>query len=166
MALTVETGAIVPNADSYITLVDARTYAAARGITISATDGTAEIQLRKAFDYLESLRGSYKGVKVDTAQTAQWPRAYVTIDGIDLASNVIPTELKNAQVQLAAAVNSGIDIMPTSTGTAFIKREKVGPIDTEYSEVVSTSGVPIVRIVDALLAPLLNRQGVLATERA
>lgn len=164
--LVVEDGTLVANADSYISLADARAYAAKRGIAIQADDTKADVQLRRAFDYLESLRSSYKGKKADPAQLTQWPRKCVWVDDVELSSATIPTALMWAQVQYAAAINSGIDVMPTYDGSAFVKREKVGPIETEYSDVVSTSGTPTVRAAEALLAPLLNVTNYLKVERA
>lgn len=169
MALTVETGAGVAGADSYISLADARIYATSRGIALSVTDATAEVQLRNAFDYLETLT-DYKGQRVASDQATQWPRSGVFLfPGADeVAIDEIPLSLKYAQVQLAAAVNSGLDLQPTANGDPFIVRDKVGPIETQYSFTVSTSGVPIVRAASSLLSPLLNGGGsfLLSTERA
>lgn len=166
MALTVEDGSLVSGADSYIALADARTYCTARGVSLSDDDTTAEVQLRQAFDYLELKRADYKGTKVDSAQLTQWPRTGVLIDGVEVDSVTIPTELKYAQVQYAVAVNSGLSLLPSADGTKFVKREKVGQLETEYSEAVAVSGIPIVRIAEKLLEPLLNRVGMLTVERA
>lgn len=164
--LVVEDGSIVASCDSYITLADARVYAAKRGITIEADDTKADVQLRKAFDYLEAK--DYKGKKVDAStQHGQWPRKCVWVDGVELLSSVIPDALQSAQVQLAAAINSGLDINPTRDNSSFVTRETVGPITTQYSEYIGTSGVPIVRVADDLLAPLLNEgSGLLTVTRA
>ena len=166
MTLTVEDGTLVAGADSYISLEDAREYATSRGITLNATDGTAEVQLRKAFDYIEAMRTRFQGEKSDETQESQWPRSNVFIDGIELDDDVIPSLLKYAQVHYAAAIEGGLDIMPTETGEAFVTREKIGPIDTEYSQYVRTSGIPTVRTGDALIAPLLVSRGTLTTVRA
>ena len=166
MTLIVEDGSGVANANSYITLAEARSYAIQRGVTLSATDSALEVDLIKSMDYLESQRSNYKGVKTSPTYALQWPRYGVSIDGTEIASNVIPVELKNAQAQLAMAIATGVDLLPTATGAAFVVSEKVGPIETKYAENVSTSGVPIVRAVDALLAPLLRTGGALATARA
>lgn len=166
MTITVETGAGVANANSYITLAEARAYAKARGVTMTAFDDVLEQYLIKAMDYLESLRADYRGIKTDSTYALQWPRYGVYLDGTELASNVIPNELKNAQAQLAMAVQDGVDLMPTQTGDSFVTSEKVGPIETRYSQRINTSGVPIVRAVDAILAPLLKGTGALSTVRA
>lgn len=165
--LVVEDGSIVEDADSYTTLSSARTYLSKRGLSLATDDAAADIQLRKAFDYLESLRSVYKGSKAESGQQTQWPRKDVWIDCEEFASDAIPTSLRQAQAMIAANIQAGIDIMPTSDGSPFIVRDKVGPIETQYSEMVATSGVPIMRGVDALLEPLLiTGASLLKTSRA
>ena len=165
-SLVVEDGTGVEAASSYVDVVYARAYATARGVTLSATDATLDQYLIKAMDYLESLRDRYKGKKTDPTYSLQWPRTGVTIDSTPIDSDVIPAELKQAQVQLAMAIQAGNDLMPTATGEAFITQDTIGPITTKYSEGVSTSGIPIVRAADALLAPLLNGSNAITTSRA
>lgn len=166
MALTVETGAIVAGADSYITLTDARTYLTSRGMALSADDTVAEQQLRTAFDYIESFRSKFKGIKVTSAQMTAWPRSGAYIDTYEIPSDTIPTQLKYAQAQAASAINSGLNPLSSGTGAAFILKEKVGPIETQYSEAISTSGLPILRGVNNLLEVLLSSTAFITVERA
>lgn len=166
MTVTVEDGTGVAGANSYISLADAKTYAKDRGITLVDDDVKLEQYMNKAVDYLESLRSDYKGAKAVSTNALQWPRTGVTIDRVVIASTTIPNELKYAQVELMIAINGGTDIVPTATGDAFVTREKIGPIDTQYSEGVSTSGIPIVRKAEMYLAPLLRHGSTLATVRA
>lgn len=166
MTIIVEDGTGVVNANSYVTLVEARAYALARDVKLTDADAVLEVYLTKAMDYLEAQRDNFKGMKTVPTYALQWPRYGVFIDGTEIASNIVPKELKNAQIQLAMAVADGVDLMPTASGDAFIISEKVGPIETKYAEGVSTSGVPIVRAVEAWLAPLLRATGALTTVRA
>lgn len=156
-SLVVETGAIVANATSYVTLTEARSYASARGVTLSATDATLDIIAIKAMDFLESLRDSYQGEKVDASQELQFPREDVYIDGILQDSASIPSLLKKAQCQLMIEIHNGINLMPTRT-TAAKKKSKVGPIETEYfAETPSTPNMPA---VEALIEPLFKTSSV------
>jgi hypothetical protein len=68
-------------------------------------------------------------------------------------------------MQLVMALDAGIDIAPTSLNTAIIVREKVGQLETEYSSTQTPSGVPTLRQVNNLLAPLLEGQGSLRVVR-
>lgn len=159
MALVIENGSIVANANSYVTLVEARAYATARGKPLPTDDTAAEALLISAMDYLESKRGEYQGSKVSPDQTLQFPRYDVYIDNFLFSENSIPSILKQAQIRLAMEANAGVDLMPTRTSGQFVKREKIGPIDTEYSEAIGSGLAPELLAVDALLQPLFNNSG-------
>lgn len=162
MALIIETGAGLSTATSYVTVAEARAYALARGVTLSATDSVVEIQLLKAMDYLQSLTQAYQGYKTwppalgqyDHEQALAWPRNGVYIDGYSLNSDVIPQALKDAQCQLVIEIFNGVDIMPTGTGNP-IKRKKVDVLETEYFS-ASTAPLPNLTLVDAILRPLMG----------
>lgn len=158
MALTIETGAGVPGADSYVTLSEARAFASSRGVTLPTVDGELEVLLRKATDYLESLTGSYKGSRTNASQPLQWPRTGVYLyaeDTAALAGNVIPDALKKAQSQLAIEAKTA-DLAPTSTGRA-VRLKTIGPITTEYEPGQSATGTPTFPKVDTFLGPLRNQ---------
>lgn len=158
MALTIEDGTIVANAVSYVTAAEARAYALARGVTLSAVDAEVEQLLIRAMDYLEAKRAQYQGAKVDPLQSLQWPRTDVIIDCNEFPFDEIPNELKKAQCQLALEAHNGIDLMPTRSG-GFVKLEKVGPIETQFSEKVGAGVSPDMTAVDALLSPLFAACG-------
>lgn len=166
MTLTVEDGTGVSGADSYISLTDARAYAVTRGIALAALDADAEVQLRRGFDYIETFGDRLKGEPVDAAQETTWPRVYVYVNGIELPSDEIPKTIGWAQVHVASAIQNGIDPTPDYTGSAFVTRRKVGPIETEYSESVATGGVPMLRHVSQLMAKFLTSSSIITTERA
>lgn len=158
MALIVEDGTIVEDANSYVTLEEARAYALERGLTLPALPEEGQVDalealLISAVDYLEGKRVEYKGEKVSELQELQFPRDNVYIDGFLLASDAIPKVLKQAQIKLAVIAHSGVALEPVRSGPAVI-RKKVGPIETEYSE--GSTFRPAMPAVDALLAPLLN----------
>lgn len=165
MALIIETGSGLSNATSYITVAEARSYALARGVTLSADDATVEIQILKAMDYIESLGESFVGYRkwptvtgtYEHEQALSWPRESVYIDRYYMNSEKIPPQLKNAVCQLCIEQQNGVDIMPNSTGNVIIK-EVVGPLETEYSEATSNSSSPApnLRQVMAILRPLLG----------
>lgn len=159
MALVIEDGSIVAGANSYVSLAEARAYATARNKPLPTDDTALEALLISAMDYLEAQRARFEGSKVSSEQELQYPREGVIIDGIELASTVIPSILKQAQIRLAMEANAGVDLMPTRTG-GFVKKEVVGPIETEYSEKVGVSVEPEMSAVEALLAPLFAPRSV------
>lgn len=154
MALVVEDGTQVANANSYVSLADARTYAAARGVTLPAVDLDCEILAIKAMDYIEAQRDKYKGNRVASTQALQWPRTGVVIDTFDITETSIPRELINAQVQTMIELFSGREVMPTSADSRVKIREKIGPIEDEWAEYGSMT--PSFPKIDSLLLPLFK----------
>jgi hypothetical protein len=157
--LVVEDGTIVEGANSYATLVEARAYALARGVTLSAIDTVLDAQMIKGIDYLEAKRARYQGSKVEASQALQFPRSGVVIDGFDIAAEATPALLKPAQIQLAMQLHAGVDLMPTSTGP-FVIEDTVGPLTTKYSDKVGVNALPEIPAVDALLEPLFQVVGI------
>lgn len=148
--IIVENGTAVVGANSYVTAAELTTYATDRGVTIS---GTNEILLIEAMDYIESL--DFKGDKWTHDQSLIWPRINVLIDGWYQDVDNIPTQLKDAQMEVALAIDAGngplVDL-PRNT-----VRERVGEIEVEYS--TGTSSVIIVRKINNKLKKILNNGG-------
>ncbi len=155
MALIIEDGSGVDNANSYDTIDNMKAYATARGLTLTGTATVIEQRVAVVMDYLESLRNRYKGVKTVSTYALQWPREGVLIDGVAIANNIIPTELKQAEAQLVYEVQEGATLTPNSEGP-FITREKIDELETEYSEKIKTGSVERLGKVESLLAVLLN----------
>jgi hypothetical protein len=152
MALTIETGAGVANANSYISVVNAQTWVTARGLGVTVT----EALLLRAMDYLESKRAEYQGYKTDSDQALQWPRDDVYLDGAEIESDVIPQELISAQCQLACDAYS-MDLLPSGDGREVVKESTImGLVAKEYSPGSGGAARPHLRAADAFLAPLLK----------
>lgn len=155
MALIVEDGSIVSGANSYASVSDIEAYATVRGITY--VDSTqVELFAIQSMDYLETLE--YKGERVDPdMQELQWPRKNAIVNGVTLPDDKIPKGIKNAQMQLCIYRAQGIELFETGTGGQFVTREKIGPIETEYSEAVfmAQGGSPIIPLAEAMLKPYL-----------
>ncbi len=174
MTLEVEDGTGKADANSYVSVAEYRAYAQARGVSLPVDDAQVEAQLTQAMDYVESFRAKYQGRKTwprpgmdvshPHAQALQWPRTGVTIDcDYDLPDNVIPQELKQAQMQAALEVNAGLSLMPSSDGRV-VKKEKVDVIETEYMTAQDMGGDAVVGVasfplLEALLEPLFNACG-------
>lgn len=157
MALIVEDGTGVPNADSYVSLSDATAYCAAMGhsawATASATD--QESALRRATQYLDT-RYRYAGNRITTTQALEWPR---TIRQWPLRS------IRDACCELALRALDGE--LYTDAGDAPVTRETVGPITMEYGY-STNGGQQRYSIVDDMLRGLLASIGrlTLRVERA
>lgn len=148
--IVVETGAVVPGANSYVTEADLTTYAADRGVTLT---GSADVLLIQAMDYIEAQ--SFIGTKYTDDQPLQWPRAGVVIDGYPINANTIPAELKKGQMATALAVDAGND--PLATIKRSVKREKVDVVEVEYMD--NAAAEQINRTINAALHKLLQAGG-------
>lgn len=180
MPLVVEDGTGLANAESYISVADATTYHANRGNAAwaaLASDTVREQKLRIATEYLsDKYRLRWKGVRVTATQALDFPRYgivredyYVvssvppsSIDGtIYYPSDEVPAEAIRACAELALRA---IDGPLLDDVTQKVKREKVGPIETEYAD--GASATVTYSAIDGMLAPFLNPRSSLRMERA
>jgi hypothetical protein len=158
MALIIEDGTQVSNANSYITLAEARAYAVLRGITLPVDDVAVEASIVQSFDYTQSFESRYQGTRTAAAtQPAAFPREGVVLYGSDIDGDVIPKTLKDAQSQLVIEAQS-FSLQPSSNGK-FITKEKVDVLEVSYA--TPSSGSPQVAqpdfpAVDSLLEPLFK----------
>lgn len=158
MALIIETGSIVPNADSFITVAELTAYTAKRLVVLSATtDGHLESLIIKAMDFLESLESRMQGSRVDPTQTLSWPRSGVQLNGFDVPENAVPELLKKALCQLSTDADL-FALMPTGDGREVIKK-KVDVLETTYAETGAATPQPTLTAFYNILGPLLSSGG-------
>lgn len=162
MALTVEDGTIVANANSYVSDSDYTTYATARGYTVGSTTSEREQEILKAMDYIESHRDEFKGLKATGTQSLQWPRYNVWIDSYQIDSNSIPDELKNAVME-AAVLTRSTSLVPSGS-FQNVQRQKLEGLEVEYFNGGSWNSVQH-KNVDIFLDVLLNRGGAFRSVR-
>lgn len=159
MSLIVEDGTGLPDANSYCDLDEIRSYAADRGVALSSDDAIIIAFAIKATDYLESYAELFVGKPANLTQSLSWPRKWVMQDQSNpLPDDVIPQKLKDAESQLCIEQNNGVNLFPTTdpaTTGGFVVREKIDVIETQYSERISITGLPIMPAVDSLLQFLL-----------
>ncbi len=155
MALIIETGAIVTNANTYVSEADARTILQAIGQDLASNTVTAEQQLLNAMNYIESFRARYTGYKNSVDQPLQWPRTSVIVDGWLAPNNTIPNELIRAQVFAAYEISQSENLQPNDSGRK-ISSEKLGPLSVSYFENSATDASKIYNRVLDELHPLLE----------
>lgn len=151
MTVTVETGAIVSGANSYVTEAGLVAYAAARGVTIALVD--AEELIVKSMDYIESL--AFKGVKLTQNQPLQWPRADVYVDDYLISVDDIPSDLTKGQYEVCLAINNGED--PLADVARAQQSVKVGSLSVTYAS--GSSSTTTVRKISSALRKLLVNGG-------
>lgn len=163
MALTIENGTGVANANSYVTDAEYISYAAARGLTIGSDSVTREIELIKSMDYLFNQERVMRGSRTLDAQENIYPRKNVYIRNVLLANDAIPKELKNAQMEGGAAAKS-FDLL-INKKESNIEKSRLGQLEQSYFDGGSWETVRIER-VDNYLRPLLVSGGTMQTVRA
>ncbi len=165
MALVVEDGTGLANADSYLSLADATAYLLRQGkFTLAETTGNVnnnaaypllqEVHMWKAAQYVDFLcQGKAVGIKVSGTQALVWPRRKVARDGRwedGSPAPVVPDNVKWAQAEAAELSASGEPLLnvsdqnSTSSGAAgqlILEREEIGPLVEErrYSSTASTT---------------------------
>lgn len=132
MALIVEDGTGLATANTYASVATANAYFTARGITTwTGIDALKEAALIRGSFALDGMYGTkWPGFKASLEQAMDWPRTDADdIDGYDLDG--VPIAVVNAACE-AALIELASAGSLTSSGTAGVKVETVGPISTEY----------------------------------
>lgn len=140
MTLIIEDGTCPEGANTYISLEAADAYLVPRGlwpatpVAVDTETGTEtpdaemvtakEAALIRAFDALNGPP-DWKGCKVDWQRVPAWPRLQVPIPGTAqemcqyIPSDMVPTAVKRAQMELAALIYNGRDVLaPVERGGA------------------------------------------------
>ncbi|QYG08056.1 DnaT-like ssDNA-binding protein [Janthinobacterium sp. PAMC25594] len=159
--LTIENGAGLPDAESYASIAAADVRCASLGMTAWAAlaEADKEIALRKAMIFMSTYRTRWAGRRVYQHQALDWPRYNVAVDGFTVPSTIVPAEVVNACIDLAVRAGSGEDLLPDlDTGSNAIKKDKTGPLETEYFQNTTDARERFVA-VDAILAPYFGAAG-------
>jgi Putative DnaT-like ssDNA binding protein len=143
--MTVEDGTGLEAANSYISIADCDSYHTDRGNTAwTGTDPVKEAALIKATQFIDGrYRNRWKGIPLTSVQALCWPREDI-YDERDEEIVGIPQRLKNA-VSEAALRALTEDLNPDLERGGRIKREKIGPIDTEYADnALARTSIPMI----------------------
>lgn len=135
MALVIEDGSGIADADSFLSLIDARSLAESYGLTLDADDITAEVQLRNGYRGLLTYEPSLQGTRTHTIQTGIYPRIDVLSNCVDVDSESIPLDVKLAQLNYSSAINSGYETNSVNDGQDL----KSFDVDGVYSETYQDS---------------------------
>jgi predicted Zn-dependent protease len=166
MTLIVEDGSIVTSANTYINLADARTRATILGVSISATDGTAEQQLEQAALYVDrEYRARYQGYKTIVSQPMQFPRCGVYIDGFAVDTDNIPQEIIDAQVYATAQLEASEELYANSDGKNIASEGVDGVVSISYFDNGKSGSQVKFNDVSNTIKPLLRNSGGILVRR-
>jgi len=163
MAVIVETGSVVADANSFIDLVYLRTFAEDRGLVPTGLDDDdiASAKLVIAGQYLQDEQTyAFRGTRVSYLQTMPYPRTGATENrGPAIPDNVVPWRCKIAQALLTCKALAGETLQPgLANGGLAVQSKSIGPLSTTYMA-PSGGAAPSARKrypdVDGVLFPLL-----------
>lgn len=157
MALVVEDGTGKSDADSFISLLDARAFADKYGITLPTNDTAAEVALRQGCQYVELQQKCFSGSHLTSTQALSWPRTGATnVYSFEYADGYMPPQLGFAQVYAAAEYAAGKDVRASDDGLSVASKEVTGAVAVSYFNNGKTGkSITITKSLDAL-APLMT----------
>lgn len=161
MALVVEDGTGLPDAESYASVEGAAAYAADHGLTFPASDtaGT-ESALRRATAWIDGAYGPrFPGQRKNgRGQALQWPQVGgVDAYGAEIPEDEVPTEIVRATIEAAVRelANPGA-LSPDVNPSSVIKSASVsGAVSVTYADVDPDGFRAVVGVIDDILSGLL-----------
>lgn len=159
MALTVEDGAGLAAADSYVSVADCETYCDARGLTFSsAATADKEAALRRATASIDAMyRSRFPGQRRQYRdQALEWPRTgAVDANGIVVSYDSIPVEIEMATYEAAVReLAEAGSMLPDLERGGAIKSISAGSVSIEYG--ASAKPGTAMQIIDGILAGLIG----------
>lgn len=159
--------------DFYGTVAAADAYHAARANAAWAGDDVAkQAALIRASVYIDGRyrkllasgvwQSLFPGAKTEgRGQAREWPRTGAEdYEGHAIPSYQVPVEVEQAtyEAALRELVEPG-SLSPDFVAASTVKRQKVGPIEEEFSVAAGADGAasvrPVISIIDEMIAPVL-----------
>lgn len=164
MALIVEDGSGIEDADAYQAISDIQDYAAARGLTFVITDvAAAEAAARRAATWLDATyRTRLPGARVrGRAQGLEWPRKYAfdTSNEVIADDEVPPEWLRaNSEAAIRELASPGALSPDVIVGRIEKSVSVSGAVSVTYAGEADYVGSqrPIVTLIDDILSGLLG----------
>lgn len=163
MALTVETGDGLADADAYVSLADFQAWVAAQYGATLPTDAEQERAIRRATSYIDArYRARFPGLRRrERDQALEWPRTdAVDAEGWSVPYAELPSEIVKATCEAAyrETVTPGT-LSPDLDRGGAINRLKAGSVEIEYSG--SAPATTAFQDIDNALARLLRPASVM-----
>jgi len=163
MALVIETGAGLANADAYVAIayVDAYNTAYVGNADWAAIVDTAikERYIRRATQFINrEYQNSFVGERGSSDQALEWPRtSAIGSNGQVFDSDEIPDALSQGTAEAALKLTESDDFftdVTEQTGSETRKKEKVGLLEVDVSY-VNPSSKKFFESINSTLAPVL-----------
>ncbi len=169
MALIVEDGTGKASAESYVSVADCVSYAAARGLTFPAAPvDLAEAALRRATAWIDAqYRTRFSGYRQHRRlQALEWPRGWAEDSECNpIPATEVPVEIIHATCEAAVReLAEPGSLSPDMERGGAIKRLKAGSVEVEYS--TAATATTTFQTIDGLLASLLKPRSVYTARAA
>lgn len=150
MAIVVEDGTGLADANSYVSIAYADSYFYDRGNSVwdTYTPENKAQALILATEYLD-MYYNYTGYKSSSTQALDWPRDYAyDVDSNEITD--IPVTLKKMTCEAAVRAIAS-ELQPDLESGRTIQREKIAnAVEVEYAEGSGGSSEPIYLVIDRL----------------
>jgi hypothetical protein len=133
MALIVEDGTLVANANSYCNLDYIKFYCISRGLELPANDEATEEAALLAMNYIESKAEYFDGHSASKTQSLSYPRKNAIYNGYMLDVNEIPETLKKALAHATYLVTDDVDFQPIRDGS-FVSEAQVSSLKAKFNQ--------------------------------
>lgn len=147
MPLIIEDGTGVVDADSYIDATDAAARGVVLGLTLPTDVVELEAMLIQGAVFMNALCFIGEKTYPISINMLTWPRTGID----DIAADVVPSNVVDAQLVYAAAIYAGLNIWGTPGRSRRIKTKKVGDTSWTYADDGKLSDAVGVPYADALL---------------
>lgn len=153
-----EDGSLPAGANTFVTLAEFKTYCENRQFIVNVDDEINSAAIIKAGDYLNNEeRFWWRGTRVSDEQGMAWPRAGVVVwlgTGNELATNLVPQKVKDAQCYLAFKQLSA-DVQPDLDRGGAIASVSAGGVSVNYSD--KAMNEVLYQVSQGILKPYLRR---------
>lgn len=140
-SLIIEDGSVVAGADSFASAADLVLFAGQFGLGIPADELSQESLLRRAALAMHAI--PWQGTVTDPVQPLVWPRIGVLVNGVYIASNVIPGRIANGQMMLAAEIHAENQQAVATEKGAVIEETVSGAVTIRYSDTSRRNITPV-----------------------
>lgn len=164
MALIVESGDGLPDAESYVSVSDAAIYAAAHGLPflVGSPESDAEAALRRATTWLDAnYRQRFSGRRRNgRGQALEWPRVGASdAEDNEIADDEVPDEIVKACIEAAIReLATPGALSPDVTPNSVIASASVsGAVSVTYASGKGVDGQrPVSTVIDDILGSLIG----------
>lgn len=166
MALIVENGSGLADAESYVSVADTDTYHTKHGDPAAwsgSSTANKESALRIATQYLDARYGGrWHGTRINETMALDWPRyGVIDRDGFTVSSSAVPARLEDATAYIALKVREGDTLVPDvdAAGNVTSESKQLGPLSKSVTYAGQKATAPHYPFVDMLLSDLIGAAG-------